>query len=334
MAARSRYRHIADAWVRAEIVGAVSNFPWTVTVPEQAEVFYALEQVAIHTHLRVIAGERTGIRQSEETITETNLLELSVMLPNLRISTHTHKMESTSGADWEWWIEGDTKWFGMLVQAKKLHRINKSPISGYGFGYAPESADGDLQVDRLIHTAEAHTRHQLAPVYALYNGTDEPTSHDHCPFRVADQHSPASGITAMSAYTVRALAEAHLSRRGRYQDVPLDQARPHAIAWSCLATCNNTCTPAAYKSNPPQSWGDAHFRNHDPARHAATALNQIREISLSGKNNPNDTAPEMPLHTEPPTYVPRTREWIDGETPTSPLAHHLGVLYRDRPIDL
>lgn len=60
----------------------MSSFPWTVTAPEQAEVFYALERVAIHTHLRVIAGERTGIRQSEETITETNLLELSVMLPN------------------------------------------------------------------------------------------------------------------------------------------------------------------------------------------------------------------------------------------------------------
>lgn len=72
-------------------MSAVSSFPWTVTAPEQAEVFYALERVAIHTHLRVIAGERTGIRQSEETITETNLLELSVMLPNLRISTHTPK---------------------------------------------------------------------------------------------------------------------------------------------------------------------------------------------------------------------------------------------------
>lgn len=291
-------------------------------------------RVAINTHLRITAGERAGIRQSEETITETNLLELSVMLPNLRISTHTRKEESRSGADWEWWIEGNTRWFGMLLQAKKLHRIGTSGNSGYGFGYAPQSGNGDLQVDRLILTAEARTVHKLAPVYALYNGTDEPTAHDHCPLRTSGLVSPAAGgITAASAYTVQQLAEAHASRSGRYRDVPLAAARPHAIAWSCLATCDSYCTPAGYESDFPQSGGDAQSGEPDPAQHAFNAISNLLARSSLGRDDSNYVLPEERLHEYPPKYVPTTRDW-GGRDPSSPNARHLGVLYRNRSSDL
>ncbi|QII03866.1 hypothetical protein BH92_27835 (plasmid) [Rhodococcoides fascians A21d2] len=289
------------------------------TVAEQYEVFAALLNQSVSTHHRIVAGEDAGIRQSEETITETVLLDLKIRLPNLRIATHTHMTESSSGADWEWWIEGDTRWFGMLVQAKKLHAINKPQTEfGYGFGYPPYSAVGDLQVDRLIDTAENESELELAPVYVLYNGTDDPTSQVHCPLRVVDYYEGAGGITAMSAYTVRDLARKNVTPRGLSRpDLPLAKASPHAIIWSCLATCGDACRPVS---------------DVDPARRAAATLDMLRTQSRRSNDNPNDNPPETPLHSRPPTYVPDTVSgWGDGERPRSPIASHIGVLYRNRP---
>jgi hypothetical protein len=312
-------------------VGTVSH-PWTFSDAEQYEVFAALLDQSVITHHRIVAGESAGIRQSEETITETVLLELKTRLPNLRISPHNHSKESDSGADWEWWIEGDSRWFGMLVQAKKLHAINKRQTAfGYEFGYPPYSAVGDLQVDRLIHTAEDESELELAPVYVLYNGTDESTSQVDCPLGVVDYYERAGGITAMSAYTVRDLARKNVTPRGLSRpDLPLEQASPHASLWSCLATCGDACrsVTAATAQGPTGT----HFSAVDPARRVAATLDMLRTQSRRSNDNPNDIPPETPLHLRPPTYVPDTvSEWSDGEPPRSPIASHIGVLYRDRP---
>ena len=41
--------------------------------------------------------------------------------PNILVRTYTRWEESReSGADWAWWWEGETRWFGALVQAKRL----------------------------------------------------------------------------------------------------------------------------------------------------------------------------------------------------------------------
>lgn len=312
-------------------MGTVSH-RWNFLDAEQGEVFAALLDQSVITHHRIVAGESAGIRQSEETITETVLLDLKIRLPNLRIATHTHLTESSSGADWEWWIEGDSRWFGMLVQAKKLHAINKRQTAfGYGFGYPPYSAVGDLQVDRLIHTAENQSELELAPVYVLYNGTDEPTSQVRCPLRVVDYYDRAGGITAMSAYTVRDLARKNVTPRGLSRaDLPLDQASTHAILWSCLATCGDACRSVTAAT--AQGATGTHFSDVDPARRAAATLDMLRTRLRGSNDNPNDIPPETPLHSLPPTYVPHTvNGWSDGEPPRSPFARHMGVLYRNRP---
>ncbi|MDI9933152.1 hypothetical protein QM588_22265 [Rhodococcus sp. IEGM 1354] len=304
---------------------------WTVDKDDRLTTFFALLGLSIDTHRRIVAGERSRIRQSEETITETILLELSISLPNLRISTHSRRKESRSGADWEWWIEGNTRWFGMLVQAKKLHAARGHPNGGYGFGYAPQSASGELQVDRLIYTAEHRASPTLAPIYVLYNGTDKTTSQVQCPFRTLDQHELAGGITAMSAYTVRALAEKNISPRRRYQDVPLEQVSPHAIPWSCLATCGTSCETGYGGHGTPPLWDDAQFKEYDPASRAAAAVNMLIAQFPRSDERPNDIPPEARLHAEPPSYVPPTMDrWSDAEPPTSQLASHMAVLYRNR----
>ncbi len=74
-----------------------------------------------------------------------------------------------TGADWAWWWEGERRWFGALVQAKRLQ-----PGAGrYDFGYRPRSSASNpspqRQIDLLMQAAR---QFDLPPLYVLYNGPD------------------------------------------------------------------------------------------------------------------------------------------------------------------
>lgn len=61
------------------------------------------------------------VRYGEETITESNLLELRRRhARHVRIEMFSHHQESKNGADWEWHIVGYRRTLKMRVQAKRL----------------------------------------------------------------------------------------------------------------------------------------------------------------------------------------------------------------------
>ena len=63
------------------------------------------------------------VSYGEETITETNLLEITRRHPRLvDIRTFPKQVEATNGADWEWHIIGSMRTLRMRVQAKRLQR--------------------------------------------------------------------------------------------------------------------------------------------------------------------------------------------------------------------
>lgn len=132
--------------------------------PPHDEVFEALTHRSREVYRQFGDGELLGVRQQEETITETLLLELGRATRLVSASLKSRARESLEGADWEWWIRGRSYWFGMLVQAKRRRQSMAKP---YDFGYVGGS--GVPQVDLLRQEA---LRRNLAGVYVLYNGPD------------------------------------------------------------------------------------------------------------------------------------------------------------------
>lgn len=64
-----------------------------------------------------------NVSYGEETITESNLLELRRRHPGIiTLDTFGKKNEAKKGADWEWHIIGRARSFGMRVQAKRLQQ--------------------------------------------------------------------------------------------------------------------------------------------------------------------------------------------------------------------
>ena len=117
----------------------------------------------------MVDGRHLGVEQHEETLTESLLLELSRKSPTVAVHTYTRTEESRTGADWAWWWEGDRRWFGALVQAKRV-----DPRSGhFDFGYrprpSPRNPEPERQIDLLLDAARDL---ELPPMYALYNGPD------------------------------------------------------------------------------------------------------------------------------------------------------------------
>ena len=61
------------------------------------------------------------VSYGEETITETNLLEIRRRHPKLvHIHAFSKRVEATNGADWEWHIIGSKRTLKMRVQAKRV----------------------------------------------------------------------------------------------------------------------------------------------------------------------------------------------------------------------
>jgi hypothetical protein len=101
------------------------------------------------------------ISYGEETITETNLLELRRRNPMImRLKTFSKKDESLNGADWEWHIIGLARAFRMRVQAKRIQKDGRLKI--------PHTirSSNNQQIDALISNARMHN---LRPVYCIYS---------------------------------------------------------------------------------------------------------------------------------------------------------------------
>lgn len=105
---------------------------------------------------------RADVRLSygEETITETNLLEIRRRHPErVHIRTFTKAQEAVTGADWEWHIIGRKRTAKMRVQAKRIQRDNVLKIKHE----VPTS--GAQQRQLLI---EGAAEDNMKPVYCIY----------------------------------------------------------------------------------------------------------------------------------------------------------------------
>jgi len=101
------------------------------------------------------------VSYGEETITETNLLELRRRHPDMiTLKTFGKKLEAKNGADWEWHIIGRARSFGMRVQAKRLQQDDVLKIRHI------VKSSGEEQIDLLTKDAEIHG---LMPVYCFYS---------------------------------------------------------------------------------------------------------------------------------------------------------------------
>ncbi|WP_226622546.1 DUF6615 family protein [Brucella anthropi] len=102
------------------------------------------------------------VSYGEETITETNLMEIRRRHSDkVTLQTFSKSQESKStGADWEWHIIGRVYTLKMRVQAKRIH-------SAGGIGNLKQMGKGAAkpQIDLLIDDAKANG---LFPVYCFY----------------------------------------------------------------------------------------------------------------------------------------------------------------------
>lgn len=106
------------------------------------------------------AQGKGGVSYGEETITETNLLEI-----RRRHSKHVHlhafskHAEAKNGADWEWYIVGRRRTLKMRVQAKRVQSDKVLKIKH------EVKSSGKQQRDLLIACATAN---KMKPVYCIY----------------------------------------------------------------------------------------------------------------------------------------------------------------------
>lgn len=101
-----------------------------------------------------------SVSYGEETITETNLLELRRRHPKcVHVHTFPKHIEAKKGADWEWYIVGDKLTAKMRVQAKRLQNNDVLKIKH------KVASSGKQQRALLID--EAH-KDKMKPIYCIY----------------------------------------------------------------------------------------------------------------------------------------------------------------------
>ncbi|MFD3427442.1 DUF6615 family protein [Nocardia fluminea] len=285
------YRAVRDwsSWIEANVA--------------EPEVVLRLGHWARWVGRRIAAGERVGVRQPEETLTNSVLLDLCRELPNLRVRTVGRAEESTVGADWEWWIEGPRQWFGALIQAKRL-----SENGTYGFNYEPRPSKRNptpgRQVDRLIKTAEGL---RIPALYVLYNNTEQrrPLYATSC----AQQQlfpSGSAGVTVLSAYTARWLLQLNGNR-----PVSLADVAGYAVPWSCLASCPRTCefgrpSPIGKRQLRLPHQIPGADRAADASAVAIRLTRSSRRLQFRAQTVAEQSGGAMlsGLHEEPPFYLP------------------------------
>lgn len=134
-----------------------------------------LEDLAKHVWDRIGHGERLGIRQNEETLTDNVLLDIAMSeSPYIQVIKFDKNQEKETGADWEMVIQTRRQnWRRYAVQAKR--------INGKSYKQLRHKVGDELQVDLL----ESYAKEVGAiPLYCLFNHMKDvdvnPHAHWHC----------------------------------------------------------------------------------------------------------------------------------------------------------
>lgn len=168
------------------------------------------------------AAHATGLSFSEETITETILLQLKIRNHSrLLIKPFTKKEERLNGADWEWWIGRDGNWIGMRVQAKRITLPDETYKSIF---YKAKKAN-QMQIDYLIKQAQK-ANPPLIPIYTLYTYSNNlPVLRKQCFHCFRKRYRRFFNSGCLVAHAQDVLAEG---------SIKLSNIAPFAFPWHCL----------------------------------------------------------------------------------------------------
>ncbi|MDH6671229.1 hypothetical protein M2277_001879 [Paenibacillus sp. LBL] len=206
------------------------------------------EKLAYDTWERLKYGEVLNCSQSEETITDINLLEIKrAGLQDILVSKSDKSQEGVTGIDWEWWIgSNSTGWWRYAVQAKKLSKERKYHKLRHKVGT-------EYQIDILEKYATANN---CIPLYTFYNYTDSNTLHKNWHCNLAFEKEQL-GCTVVPIDVVRQAFQIRSDKS--FTSLHKDK---RSVPWRCLVKCplysvhssQNSCHPlasAGYKEVRP-----------------------------------------------------------------------------------
>jgi len=196
-----------------------------------------LERLAEETWDRLDLSCRCGCAQSEETITDINLLELvRCRTRGLRVYKARGKDEPTKGFDWEWYVGANgAGWWRYSVQAKKLDvRANRYP----GFRHA---VAGRFQIDILADFARSN---RTVPLYCFYNAVSAAVeqAHWHCRLQFRAKQLGCSLAPLEVAQ--------QLHRSGVHRTFENAHHDPRVLPWRCIVVCPLICGPFPRVAHP------------------------------------------------------------------------------------
>lgn len=185
----------------------------------------ALLAVARDVWTRKGLAKSLGLTISEETITETILMDLALSFPGrLSVLQFTKPSEGKRGADWAWLFRDQTGGFNLplLVQAKSLDRLDVEypEIKRHVGKSKPPPV---RQIDTLIDTAQ---NWGWPAIYAFYN-------HLSAVSRVPSNCHSLSGFGGMPESWGISIADAH-AVRAALDDQTFDTHRMHSKPLHCL----------------------------------------------------------------------------------------------------
>lgn len=167
-------------------------------IPTDPAILDALRTARVAARDHMAKRDAAGASWHEETVTD---LVLDSAFPVVKFADFSRNQEGRVGADWLWWwVDRSGEAFGMLVQAKRLHRLsNKWDVD---FDYK-----NGQQRRALVQTG---LDLRVAPMYALYLGTSAWRSGAFCqdPPHKADCHAcDASTVSIVPAVVTDLVVE-------------------------------------------------------------------------------------------------------------------------------
>jgi hypothetical protein len=169
-------------------------------------------------------AKRMSFAFSEETITETILLDLGTMHPQeITVLPFNKREEGKTGADWEWcFYTPHSQFVRMLVQAKVLDDNDEN----YAHLDREIGSSGVLQIERLIANAQSLG---IPAIYAFYNNLRDVRRLP----KLGQSSPPVWGISVAFADTIYGLLPSK----------SFDSISPISVPWAALVCPDTSALP-------------------------------------------------------------------------------------------
>jgi len=246
-------------------------------------------------------AKATGFPFSEETVTETVLLDLASALSHVvHIVPFTKPQEGQTGADWEWCLydQPNNRYLRFLVQAKVLDDKDRN----YAHIDRYIGNTSVRQIDRLADTSMARG---VPAIYAFYNHLTDPT-------RV-----PLDRCACWKCLTCWGASVAPLDAvMAALPDKSFETLRHVSMPWLCML-CSAT------GGGPPA----------DPISGALVGLARLDTIAAD--RFPDSTRYDLPRldrepEREPPSYLREILGVVETRSPQAG-AQRIAQVARDNP---